>query len=57
MVSVSCLALCAGAVLADEVDDILALKARNRDRVKRFEAEYLTETTQPATVKCACRPI
>jgi len=51
MVSVSCLALCAGAVLADEVDDILALKARNRDRVKRFEAEYLTETTQPSTVK------
>ena len=35
---------------ADEVDDLLALKARNRDRVKHFAAEFSVETDQPKTL-------
>lgn len=34
-------------VRADDVDDLLALKARNRDRVRHFSAEYTVETDQP----------
>ncbi len=36
---------------ADEVDDILNLRAKNRDRVKKFSAEFLMETKQPKSVK------
>jgi len=36
---------------SDEVDDILAKKSHNRDRVKHFAAEYTVETDQPTTVK------
>jgi hypothetical protein len=32
---------------ADEVDDILALKAKNRDRIKSYSAEYVVETELP----------
>ena len=38
-------------VHADEVDDILALKSKNRDKIKRFSAEYTVETTQQSTGK------
>ena len=38
-------------VHADEVDDILALKSKNRDKIKRFSAEYTVETTQKTTGK------
>lgn len=45
------LSLIGAGVHADEVDDILKLKARNRDRVRRFSAEYRVETKQPASLK------
>jgi len=38
-------------VIADEVDDILALKSKNRDKIKHFSAEYTVETTQKSTGK------
>jgi hypothetical protein len=38
---------CTGPALADEVDDILALKAKNRDRIKTYSAEYVVETELP----------
>jgi len=38
---------------ADEVDDILALKGRNRERIKRFSAEYTVETKGPKSAKPA----
>jgi hypothetical protein len=37
--------------IADEVDDILALKAKNANRLKHFSAEYTVRTTQPSSVK------
>ena len=33
--------------IADEVDDILVLKAKNRDRIKSYSAEYVVETKLP----------
>ncbi|MEK7766899.1 MAG: hypothetical protein AAB368_11735, partial [bacterium] len=41
----------AGVVRADEVDDLLALRAKHQQRVKHFAAEFRVETTQPKTVK------
>ena len=38
-------------VHADEVDDILALKSKNRDKIKRFSAEYTVETKGPKQTK------
>jgi len=38
-------------VAADEVDDVLALKVRNRDRINRFSGEFAVETDQPAGLK------
>lgn len=35
----------------DEVDDILKIRARNRDRVQEFSAEFLVEIQHPASVK------
>lgn len=37
--------------IANEVDDILALKSKNRDIIKSFSAEYSVETTQKSTGK------
>ncbi len=42
--------LSAAIARADEVDDLLALKARNRDRVKHFAAEFTVETDQLRSV-------
>ena len=35
---------------ADEIDDILALKAHNRNRLRHFAAEFSVETHQPESV-------
>ncbi len=35
----------------DEVDDILALKAKNHEKVRRYSAEYTVTTHQPKTLK------
>jgi len=35
----------------DEVDDVLALKARNRDKVQNFSAEFTVTTHQPKRLK------
>ena len=37
-------------VRADEVDDVLRLKARGPERIRRFSAEFQVETSQPSTV-------
>ena len=37
----------AQSAIADEVDDILALKAKNRDRIKSYSAEYVVDTKLP----------
>jgi hypothetical protein len=41
----------AQSAVADEVDDILAVKAKNRDRIKSFSAEYVVETKLPKDAK------
>ena len=43
--------LMAGSACADEVDDILALKAKNANRLRRFSAEYVVKTQQPKSLK------
>lgn len=47
---VSCLVF-STCVLADEVDDVLRLKADNKGRVKRFYGEVVFHTRQPETMK------
>jgi len=42
---------CTGPALADEVDDILALKAKNANRLKSFSAEFTVKTHQPKSLK------
>jgi len=42
--------LFAQAAVADEVDDMLALKAKNQNRLKRYSAEYTVTTHQPKGV-------
>jgi hypothetical protein len=41
----------AQSAVADEVDDILALKAKNANRLQRFSAEFVAKTHQPKSLK------
>ena len=45
------LALLASVSPADEVDDVLRIKAQNRDRVQRFSGEFTVTTHQPASLR------
>ena len=51
LAAVVALAVAPSLVRADEVDDILGLKVRNRDRVQRFSGEFTAEIDQPRTLK------
>jgi hypothetical protein len=51
MVPVLLMVLMAGSTLADEVDDILALKAKNANRLRKFSAEFVVKTQQPKSLK------
>ena len=42
---------CTGPALADEVDDILAMKAKNANRLRSFSAEFVVKTHQPKSLK------